>query len=761
MADRIQYRRDTAARWAQYNPILLEGEVGYITDNDNQFKIGDGVHAWNDLPIRGFNGNVVQETGTDANAVMSQKAVTENLSTLQNQTSSVGYVSCNTAAGTAAKTIAVTGLTSLTTGIRLLVKMENNNTANDATLNINSLGAKPLYYNNNRVSGSNTWEAGEVIEVYYDGTNFHSSNILGGAGGSNGNMILEWNTDVATTRKQVKASERKAGMQISYLHPDNGWTNEQYIGTAVTDTEWEKDDNWSEIASSDDLSDAYDTLSGELNYNDMFVPDDSQKGVAWNNNNNVSDNIFRILSNPIEIERGVTYRFTKTISGGFLAFFLNDLSNELLSVGTITSSEADSDEYVEFTNTNGYKYVRVNFSVEEMDISQLRFCKADNWKPAPDIDESIIEKEMVMNLYDCSTQTLGAIINSDGSITEGGNANNYAVSDYIHIQTPGYYSLKIYDDLYTTAIYDKEEMDFLRLTSNSENSTIKSNNGHFYIMEECYIRIVYLYQKYVDYVLVNNSNQQMLCFGKKDLTNASPNHKISILETLYYPNLAEETPWQRFKGKKILFTGDSITEKNFRAEQNYIDYLQTWLGFEYDNDGKSGTGIVKPSGGNQGALTRLDSIEEDYDMIFFMGNMNDGTGGSGSLTELGSFGDSEATTVYGAWDSFINKLLTKWPNASICIASSTPRSQNGTLGLCWGIENWYEEWVKASKEVCANYSIPFLDLYHNSGLRPWNKSNNKEYFSCDASPDGDGIHPNSKGHLLLAYKIYEFFKMYM
>lgn len=79
MADRIQQRRDTAARWAQYNPILLEGEVGYVTDNPNQYKIGDGVHAWNDLPLRGYTGTIVQETGNDENTVMSQKAVTDLL----------------------------------------------------------------------------------------------------------------------------------------------------------------------------------------------------------------------------------------------------------------------------------------------------------------------------------------------------------------------------------------------------------------------------------------------------------------------------------------------------------------------------------------------------------------------------------------------------------------------------------------------------------------------------------------------------------
>lgn len=77
MADKIQFRRDTAARWSQYNPILLEGEIGYVTDNPNQYKIGDGEHAWNDLPLRGFTGTISQELGDDENAVVSQNAITK------------------------------------------------------------------------------------------------------------------------------------------------------------------------------------------------------------------------------------------------------------------------------------------------------------------------------------------------------------------------------------------------------------------------------------------------------------------------------------------------------------------------------------------------------------------------------------------------------------------------------------------------------------------------------------------------------------
>ena len=77
MADRIQQRRDTAARWAEYNPVLLEGEIGNVTDNPNQYKIGDGVRAWNELPLRGYSGTVTQIIGNDENAVLSQNAVTK------------------------------------------------------------------------------------------------------------------------------------------------------------------------------------------------------------------------------------------------------------------------------------------------------------------------------------------------------------------------------------------------------------------------------------------------------------------------------------------------------------------------------------------------------------------------------------------------------------------------------------------------------------------------------------------------------------
>ena len=45
---RVVVRRDSAANWTKFNPVLLEGEQGYELDKGG-LKFGDGVTRWNDL----------------------------------------------------------------------------------------------------------------------------------------------------------------------------------------------------------------------------------------------------------------------------------------------------------------------------------------------------------------------------------------------------------------------------------------------------------------------------------------------------------------------------------------------------------------------------------------------------------------------------------------------------------------------------------------------------------------------------------------
>lgn len=73
--ERIQLRRDVSTKWAEINPILMEGEVGFETDTKLR-KIGDGVNTWNNLDYLAAE-NIVQELGDSTTAAISQKAVNE------------------------------------------------------------------------------------------------------------------------------------------------------------------------------------------------------------------------------------------------------------------------------------------------------------------------------------------------------------------------------------------------------------------------------------------------------------------------------------------------------------------------------------------------------------------------------------------------------------------------------------------------------------------------------------------------------------
>lgn len=84
------------------------------------------------------------------------------------------YGTCSTGASTAAKAVSVTGTPALEAGLRVIVKFTTTNTAASPTLNVNSLGAKVIYYRGSAITGSsnNILQANRVYEFVYDGTNW-------------------------------------------------------------------------------------------------------------------------------------------------------------------------------------------------------------------------------------------------------------------------------------------------------------------------------------------------------------------------------------------------------------------------------------------------------------------------------------------------------------------------------------------------------------------------------------------------------------
>lgn len=92
----------------------------------------------------------------------------------------IAYAECDTAAGTAAKTVTITGYNyTRMKGGAIKIKFSNANTVDDATLSINSETAQPLYYNGARASSTNSWDAGETVMVYYDGEKYMANNVSG------------------------------------------------------------------------------------------------------------------------------------------------------------------------------------------------------------------------------------------------------------------------------------------------------------------------------------------------------------------------------------------------------------------------------------------------------------------------------------------------------------------------------------------------------------------------------------------------------
>ena len=100
-----------------------------------------------------------------------------------------------------------------------------------------ALWAKPLYEN----------PGTEPFAIQFTGT-------MEGAGSQSiawlkkgtGAVQLTYKTDKATTRKLVPLKDRYQGMLITY-NPGDSAITEKYMDSRVSDTEWEKDDNWETV----------------------------------------------------------------------------------------------------------------------------------------------------------------------------------------------------------------------------------------------------------------------------------------------------------------------------------------------------------------------------------------------------------------------------------------------------------------------------------------------------------------------------------
>lgn len=218
--------------------------------------------------------------------------------------------------------------------------------------------------------------------------------------------------------------------------------------------------------------------------------------------------------------------------------------------------------------------------------------------------------------------------------------------------------------------------------------------------------------------------------------NGADYDKGSVKKILSY-TLKKDEKWG---GVNWCCIGDSLTERNSRTDKHYYDYIKEKTNIEITINAISGTGYAR--GGSNNFKSRCETIG-DYDVYTIFGSFND----LGSGYELGSVDDYGDTTICGFINNTISNIYKNNPLAVIGIVSPTPWN-SAKPGMSSS-----DNYVNALKNICYNRGIPFLDLYHNSGLRPWEESYRELVYSKD---DGNGVHPNEIGHKLIAPRFKSF-----
>lgn len=200
-------------------------------------------------------------------------------------------------------------------------------------------------------------------------------------------------------------------------------------------------------------------------------------------------------------------------------------------------------------------------------------------------------------------------------------------------------------------------------------------------------------------------------------------------------------PW---KNRIWSAVGDSLTDKYGSIELNYHDYIAAATGITVINLGYSGSGYAK-AGTGSAFHQRITEVDPDSDVVTIFGSFND----YGAGLELGTAADTGTDTICGCINATIDNLLAIMPAVSLGIVTPTPwKSSNPS-----DENDNHTKYVDALIKICKNRSIPCLDLYRCSNLRPWTEEGRTACYSKDVNT---GIHPDETGHKLIASRFKAF-----
>lgn len=252
-------------------------------------------------------------------------------------------------------------------------------------------------------------------------------------------------------------------------------------------------------------------------------------------------------------------------------------------------------------------------------------------------------------------------------------------------------------------------------------------------------------------------------FAQQTATTAAP--KVALTER-------EKNLNSQWKGKRVAFLGDSMTDKR-RIGTTYVywEYLNELLGIEsfvYGISGNQWNHIYKQA-------EKLQAEKEtNLDAILLFAGTNDYMHGTPigefftETTKQTNFNGKEVTRKYrtpilndstfcGRINKAMSYLKNNFPQQQIVImtpihrgyAKFNDKNVQPDENFCNEQGLYLDAYVEVLKQAASYWAVPLIDLYSTSGLFPMAESH-LQYFHDKKT---DQLHPNALGDYRLAKTI--------
>lgn len=241
----------------------------------------------------------------------------------------------------------------------------------------------------------------------------------------------------------------------------------------------------------------------------------------------------------------------------------------------------------------------------------------------------------------------------------------------------------------------------------------------------------------------------------RDVAQVDATYFATAKDTVYVAQ-TRESHW---KGKKIGFLGDSITQNG-----EYVNSYANLTGCTAVNYGVSATHMARKNSSDTNAFERrYTSMQKNLDMVIVFGGTNDF--GHSTTADFGAFTDGPKVgkyTFYAGLHRLFKGLHDRYPKIPVVIMLPIHHGteidmpeyiinsdKTFTEGTNTTTGKTFREYVNAIREVAAYYSLIVLDAYSYSGLSPMTEigAENRVYFR-------DGLHLNAAGGERLARWMY-------